>query len=79
MKAYVAGCIVEKDGKFLMIKEKKRDFYGQYNLPSGAVEEGESITEAAIREVEEETGYEVELLGALPVQTIIRDNQTVIK
>ena len=79
MKAYVAGCVVEKDGKYLMVKEKKRDCYGQYNLPSGAVEEGESITDAAIREVLEETGYEVELLGALPIQTIYRDNQTIVK
>ena len=79
MKAYVAGCVIEKDGKYLMVKEKKRDHYGEYNLPSGAVEEGETIQDAAIREVEEETGYEVELLGVLPIQTILRDNQTVIK
>ncbi len=79
MKANVAGCLVEKDGKYLLIKEAEKKHYDQYNLPGGAVEEGETIQDAAIREVKEETGYDVELTGALPIQTILRDNQTIYK
>jgi 8-oxo-dGTP pyrophosphatase MutT (NUDIX family) len=40
----------------------------QWTLPKGAQEPGETVTEAALREVREETGLEVELLG--PLDTI---------
>ena len=79
MKANVAGCLIEKDGKYLMVKEAQKKYYEQYNIPGGAVEEGETIQDAAIREFKEETGYDVELTGALPIQTILRDNQTIYK
>lgn len=34
-----------------------------YTLPGGRVERGETLEEAAIRAVKEETGLEVELIG----------------
>jgi len=40
----------------------------QWTLPKGAQEEGETVTETALREVREETGLEAELLG--PLDTI---------
>jgi 8-oxo-dGTP pyrophosphatase MutT (NUDIX family) len=40
----------------------------QWTLPKGAQEPGETVTEAALREVREETGLEVELIG--PLDTI---------
>ena len=40
----------------------------QWTLPKGAREEGESVTQTALREVREETGLEVELIG--PLDTI---------
>lgn len=53
-----AGGVVEApDGKLLMIH---RD--GQWDLPKGMVEEGETLGQAAIREVAEETGIS-ELTG----------------
>ena len=39
----------------------KRDDFHVWCLPSGGVEEGESLAEAAIRETKEETGIDVEL------------------
>jgi ADP-ribose pyrophosphatase YjhB (NUDIX family) len=60
------------DGKILLTK---RDDFHVWCLPSGGVEEGESLAEAAIRETKEETGIDVELtrfvgvysrLGGLP-------------
>jgi 8-oxo-dGTP pyrophosphatase MutT (NUDIX family) len=54
-----SGAYLEKGGKFLMVKEKN----GKYNFPMGSVEPGESIEEACIREVQEETGYSVVITG----------------
>lgn len=36
---------------------------GRYDIPGGGVEEGESLEECCKREVEEETGYQVEILS----------------
>jgi 8-oxo-dGTP pyrophosphatase MutT (NUDIX family) len=40
----------------------------QWTLPKGAVEEGETVEQTALREVREETGLEAELIG--PLDTI---------
>jgi ADP-ribose pyrophosphatase YjhB (NUDIX family) len=63
----VVDCLVEKDGKYLLIQESKPGREGLYNLPGGHIDGTETIMEAAIREVEEESGYQVELAGFLGV------------
>lgn len=63
----IAGCLIEKNNKFLMVKEAKKKCYGQWNFPAGHLEENETIKEAAIREVFEETGCKVKLTGVLPI------------
>ena len=40
-----------------------RDPYGKWSLPKGHLENGESLREAAAREVEEETGIRPEVVG----------------
>ena len=58
----VAGCVVRDDeGRYLLVQEKQPKVYGLWNIPAGHVDKGESIKDAAIREVKEETGYDVEL------------------
>ncbi len=59
-KCMVAGCIIIKDGKMLMLKHKK---IGVWLPPGGHMEENEFPYETAMRETFEETGLEVELLG----------------
>lgn len=57
----VAGCLIEKNGRYLLIQEKQAKVYGLWNLPAGYVDKGETIQQAAIREAKEESGYDVEL------------------
>ncbi len=65
----IAGCVVEQNGKFLLIQEAKPSVYGLWNIPAGHVDRGETAETAAIREVKEETGYDVELREKLGVYT----------
>ncbi|KXJ98489.1 MAG: NADH pyrophosphatase [Parcubacteria bacterium OLB19] len=59
--------LIEKDGKFLLGQEATKIIYGLWNWQQGKVEEGESIEVAALREVKEETGLDVELIRKLTV------------
>ena len=52
-------CLVRNQGKFLLQDRVKKDWAG-YTLPGGHVEPGESIVDAVIREMKEETGLTVE-------------------
>lgn len=51
-----SAIIFNEEGKFLLTK---REDNSQWCLPGGAVEAGESVSEACIREVFEETGLNV--------------------
>ena len=45
--------IIRKGTQYLMIYSK----YGDYKFPGGGVEQGETLEDAVIREVQEETGF----------------------
>lgn len=51
-----AGAIVEEAGKLLLVHHIKPGKYDFWVAPGGGVKEGESLEEAAAREVLEETG-----------------------
>lgn len=74
----IAGCIIIRDNKILMVKEAQKKCYGQWNYPAGKVDEFEKITDAAIREVYEETGCKVKLTGVLPICTVDNKNETLV-
>jgi 8-oxo-dGTP pyrophosphatase MutT (NUDIX family) len=60
-----AGCMVRGErGLWLFIRDPRQDYWG---LAKGHVERGESPEAAAVREVREETGYEVRTARELPV------------
>lgn len=70
----IAGCVIVRNDKILMVKEAKKKCYGQWNFPAGHVDEHEIITEAAIREAYEETGCKVRLTGVLPISCVDFEN-----
>ncbi|MEU8804783.1 NUDIX domain-containing protein [Spirillospora sp. NPDC048819] len=57
--------VVENDkGEILMIRRTDND---NWALPGGAIDLGESVTQAAIRETKEETGIDVEITGIVGI------------
>lgn len=50
-----------RDGDLLMVKRGRGPNAGLWAIPGGKVDYGESMREAAVRELREETGIEVEL------------------
>ena len=59
----IVDVVLLKDKKLLMVQEGKEICYKQWNLPTGHVDPGENIINAVIREVKEETSYEVKIKG----------------
>lgn len=56
----VVAIVRDNEGKVLLIHKTDNEFWA---LPGGGHEIGESIAEAVVREVQEETGYDVEVTG----------------
>ena len=69
-----ASVAVFRDGKVLLGQRTGGAGAGLYSLPGGMVELGERVSEAALRELHEETGVVARLTGfADLVEVIIRD------
>ena len=58
----VSAAII-RDGKVLIVRRARPPAGGLYTLPGGGVEVGETLVEAVMREVREETALEVEPVG----------------
>src|SRR5438046_2665966 len=58
----VSGAIF-RDGKVLVVRRARSPGKGFYSFPGGRVEFGESLHTALHREVDEETGLKIEIIG----------------
>lgn len=59
--------IILLDGKIVLIKRKNPPFENYYALPGGFVEKGETVEQALVREVKEETGLDVDIVKLVGV------------
>jgi mutator protein MutT len=55
------GGVVLADGQVLLVRRRYEPLAGQWSLPGGAVEVGETLTAALTREIAEETGLQIEV------------------
>jgi len=61
------GVVVWWDDRFLLVRRGKPPNQGQWSLPGGAQQLGETVFEAARREIMEEAALDVKILGLVDV------------
>lgn len=54
------GAVIVKDGRVLLVQRGTEPARGCWSIPGGLIEVGESLIEAVVREVREETGLEID-------------------
>lgn len=73
-----ASVAVFRQGRVLIARRARAPLQGLYSLPGGVVEVGETLREAALRELKEEVGLEAEIIGFLDhVEPITREGTRV--
>jgi ADP-ribose pyrophosphatase YjhB (NUDIX family) len=72
------GAVIVHEGRVVLIQRGKEPLRGRWVIPGGTVELGETLEDAVVREVLEETGLTVRPLGIVLVfDRILRDESGV--
>jgi 8-oxo-dGTP diphosphatase len=66
IKPAAAVAIIDSEAKILLLRRRDND---KWTLPGGTLEFGETLTECAIREVREETGFSIRITGLIGTYT----------
>lgn len=64
-KPGISAAIIVSDGKVLMVRRAVKEGELMWQFPAGAIEDGETAEQAAVRETLEETGLTVEAIKLL--------------
>jgi mutator protein MutT len=70
-----ASVAVLRDNRVLIAARGSGAMVGLYSLPGGLVEAGETLAEAALRELREEVGVEAEMIGFLDHAEVIERDE----
>ncbi|MGM0875486.1 MAG: NUDIX domain-containing protein [Bacillota bacterium] len=70
----VSGIVRNENNDWLVVKKKYGGLKGKWSFPAGFVEQGETIDEAVVREVQEETGIVGRVEGVIGIRSgVIKD------
>ena len=75
-KVWLGVCAIVENtkGEWLVVKKSYSGLKGRWSLPAGFVQEGETINEAVVREVKEETGIDCFVKGLVGFRSgVIRE------
>jgi len=61
------GVVIVNRGRLVLVKRGAEPALGKWSFPGGAVELGEAVRDAAVREAKEECGLDVELVEDRPM------------
>jgi ADP-ribose pyrophosphatase YjhB (NUDIX family) len=74
------GAVIVDAGNVLIVKRRFEPLAGQWSLPGGAVELGETLEASIAREMFEETGLEIEVGPVIEVfDRITRDDEGAVR
>ncbi|HEX9110760.1 MAG TPA: NUDIX hydrolase [Terriglobales bacterium] len=69
------GAVIVQDNRVLLVRRGQPPLLGEWSLPGGVLECGESLRKATVREAQEETGLVVETVDMLGVyERVIRSD-----
>lgn len=61
------GLVFDRKGRVALVRERKRSGERRWTLPKGRLERGETLEQAALREVHEEAGVRARIVGYVDV------------
>ncbi len=71
------GAVVTDGTKVLLVRRGNEPLKGEWSLPGGALEVGETLQQGVVREVLEETGLTVTAAGVVEIlDRIVRDEES---
>jgi len=66
------GAIIVDRGRVLVVRRATEPLKGEWSIPGGVLELGETLRTGVIREAKEETGLDIEVCGLIDVVDAIR-------
>ncbi|PIW29550.1 MAG: phosphohydrolase [Rhodobacterales bacterium CG15_BIG_FIL_POST_REV_8_21_14_020_59_13] len=69
------GVVCRRGADVLLVKRGREPLKGKWSIPGGKMEFGETVREAALRELKEETGIEARITRLIDVVDSIMEDQ----
>ena len=76
IKTSVVACVIDEQDRVLLTRRCIHPFHGQWVMPGGKIDHGESILAALHREMLEEVGIEIRVEGLIDVYEHLSVGQT---
>lgn len=74
MRTQAVGAVVHSSGRVLLIRRARPPSQGEWTLPGGKQELGETLEETVVRELREETGLHVTVVRKLEIYVLERED-----